>query len=49
MTDVHSPKTRSYNMSRIRGKDTKPELIVWEFLFSKNFRYRVVEKLITCN
>ena len=24
MTDVHNKETRSYNMSRIRGKDTKP-------------------------
>jgi len=25
MADVHDKKTRSYNMSRIRGKDTKNE------------------------
>ncbi len=25
MTDVHEPEVRSYNMSRIRSKDTKPE------------------------
>src|SRR5580700_10155548 len=41
MTDVHSPKTRSYNMSRIRAKDTKPEIIVRKYLFSKGFRYRL--------
>ena len=40
MADVHSPKTRSYNMSRIRSKDTKPEEIVRKYLFSKGFRYR---------
>ncbi|TFF33507.1 hypothetical protein [Mucilaginibacter psychrotolerans] len=28
MADVHSKETRSYNMSRIRGKDTKPEMVV---------------------
>ena len=33
-------KARSYNMSRIRGKDTKPEVIVRKFLFSKGFSYR---------
>lgn len=33
-------KARSYNMSRIRGKDTKPEVIVRKFLFSKGFCYR---------
>ena len=27
MTDVHEPEVRSYNMSRIKGKDTKPEMI----------------------
>lgn len=41
MTDVHSQETRSYNMSRIRAKDTKPELLVRKYLFSKGFRYRV--------
>ena len=41
MTDVHSPETRSYNMSRIKGKNTKPEMIVRKFLFSKGFRYRL--------
>ena len=40
MSDVHSPEIRSYNMSRIRGKDTKPEEIVRKYLFSKGFRYR---------
>lgn len=40
MADVHSSKIRSYNMSRIKGKDTKPEEIVRKYLFSKGFRYR---------
>ena len=40
MADVHSSKTRSYNMSRIKGKDTKPEEIVRKYLFFKGFRYR---------
>lgn len=44
MADVHSPSQRSYNMSRIKGKDTKPELLVRKFLFSKGFRYRVNDK-----
>ncbi len=44
MADVHSKKVRSYNMSRIRSKDTKPELIVRKFLFSKGFRYRLYDK-----
>lgn len=44
MADVHSPKIRSYNMSRIKGKNTKPELIVRKFLFSKGFRFRIHNK-----
>ena len=28
-------------MSMIKGKDTKPEIIVRKFLFSKGFRYRL--------
>jgi DNA mismatch endonuclease (patch repair protein) len=31
-------------MSRIRSKDTKPEMIVRKFLFSKGFRYRLHDK-----
>lgn len=38
--DVHDKETRSYNMSQIRGKDTRPEEIVRKYLFSKGFRYR---------
>lgn len=41
MADVHSPKQRSFNMSRIRNKDTKPEMLVRKFLFSKGLRYRL--------
>jgi DNA mismatch endonuclease (patch repair protein) len=44
MTDVHDKATRSYNMSRIKGKDTKPEMLVRKFLFSKGFRYRLHDK-----
>lgn len=41
MADVHDKQTRSYNMSRIKSKDTKPEMLVRKFLFSKGFRYRL--------
>ena len=41
MADVHSKETRSYNMSQIKGKDTKPELLVRKFLHKKGFRYRL--------
>jgi DNA mismatch endonuclease, patch repair protein len=41
MSDVHEPSIRSYNMSQIKGKNTKPELLVRRFLFSQGFRYRI--------
>ena len=44
MTDVHDSQTRSYNMSQIKGKDTKPEILVRKFLFSNGFRYRLYDK-----
>ncbi len=40
MADVHDTAIRSYNMSRIKGKDTKPEETVRKYVFSKGFRYR---------
>ena len=40
MADVHTPKQRSYNMSCIRGTNTKPEELVRKYLFSQGFRYR---------
>ncbi len=40
MADVHSKETRSYNMSRIRGEDTKPEMFVRTYLFSRGLRFR---------
>lgn len=40
MADNHSKEVRSYNMSRIRSTNTKPEEIVRKYLFSKGFRYR---------
>lgn len=44
MADVHNKVTRSFNMSQIKGKDTKPELIVRKFLFSHGLRYRLHDK-----
>ena len=41
MTDVHTPETRSYNMSRIQGRDTTPELRVRRLLHGMGFRYRL--------
>lgn len=41
MADVHSKEIRSYNMSRIKGKNTKPEMLVRKFLHANGFRYRL--------
>ena len=41
MADMHSKTIGSYNMSRIKRKDTKPEMLVRRFLFAKGFRYRL--------
>jgi DNA mismatch endonuclease (patch repair protein) len=44
MADTHDKATRSYNMSQIKNKNTKPEVLVRKFLFSKGFRYRLHDK-----
>ncbi len=44
MADVHDTKTRSFNMSQIKGKNTKPELLVRKFLFAHGYRYRLHDK-----
>ena len=40
-TDVHSPAVRSYNMSRIRGSNTRPELAVRSLLHGMGYRFRL--------
>jgi len=42
--DVHNKKTRSFNMSQIKGKDTKPEMLVRKFIFANGYRYRLHDK-----
>ncbi len=44
MADVHDKATRSYNMSRIKNKNTKPEILVRKFLFANGFRYKLNDK-----
>ena len=39
--DILSPRQRGYYMSRIRGKNTKPEYAVRRVLFADGFRYRL--------
>lgn len=42
--DNHSKAVRSYNMSRIRSTNNKPEEIVRKYLFAQGFRYRKNDK-----
>lgn len=42
--DVHSPEQRSYNMSMIKCKNTKPELLVRKWLWAQGYRYRLHRK-----
>ena len=44
MTDHLTPSHRSWNMSRIHSKNTKPEKIVRSMLFSMGFRFRINRK-----
>ncbi len=44
MSDVFSKDKRSEVMSKIRSKNTKPEIIVRKFLFAKGFRFRIHDK-----
>ena len=42
MTDVLTPEQRTYNMSRIRGKNTSPEVKLRKLLWSQGIRgYRI--------
>lgn len=41
MTDVHTPEQRSRNMAAIRGKDTKPEIVVRTALHALGYRFRL--------
>ncbi len=43
--DVLDQKQRSYNMSRIKSRDTKPELILRKALWDEGLRYRIKNKL----
>ena len=44
MTDVVDRKTRSRMMSGIRGKNTKPELLIRKGLHARGFRFRLHDK-----
>ena len=44
MSDKLTPEKRSWNMSQIKGKDTKIEVEVRKYLFSKGYRFRKNDK-----
>lgn len=44
MTDVLTPEQRQFNMSRIRGKDTKPEMLIRRGLHARGLRYRLHDR-----
>ncbi|NHF65993.1 very short patch repair endonuclease [Xanthomonas hortorum] len=44
MADVLTPDQRRLNMSRIRGRDTKPEMIIRRGLHALGFRYRLQDR-----
>jgi DNA mismatch endonuclease, patch repair protein len=41
MADIFSIKKRSEVMSLVKSSNTRPEMVVRRYLFSKGFRYRV--------
>lgn len=41
MTDTLTPQKRSWNMSRIRSVDTKPEILLRSLLHRMGFRFRI--------
>jgi DNA mismatch endonuclease, patch repair protein len=46
MADVHSKATRSYNMSQIKAKNTRPEMLVRKFLHAHGYRYKLHDKTL---
>jgi DNA mismatch endonuclease, patch repair protein len=39
--DVHTPEERSRNMAAIKGKNTKPEMLVRRLVHAAGYRYRL--------
>ena len=44
MVDVHTPEKRSFNMSRIKSRDTRPEKIVRSIVHRMGYRYSLHKK-----
>jgi DNA mismatch endonuclease (patch repair protein) len=45
MADFMTPKQRRHCMSRVRRKDTIPEIFIRKMLWAQGFRYRLKSKL----
>lgn len=41
MTDTLTPTARSERMGRVRGRDTRPEMVVRRMLHAMGYRYRL--------
>ena len=41
MADVHTKEQRSFNMSQIRDKNTKPEIVVRKIVHHMGYRFRL--------
>jgi DNA mismatch endonuclease (patch repair protein) len=41
MPDVHTPEQRSRNMAAIRGRNTKPEMLVRPLVHAMGYRFRL--------
>lgn len=44
MTDVHTPEIRSFNMRRIKSRDTKPEKFLRQGLHRLGYRFRLHQR-----
>lgn len=44
MADVHNKEQRRFNMQRIKGKNTKPEMLVRTFLHANGYQYKLHDK-----
>ncbi|MCO6161014.1 very short patch repair endonuclease [Asaia lannensis] len=46
MADIVTPEVRSRMMSGIRGKNTKPEIVLRKALHARGFRYRIHDRTL---
>jgi DNA mismatch endonuclease (patch repair protein) len=49
MTDIFTAEKRSSIMRQVKGRNTKPEMLVRRFLHSLGFRFRVYDKKLPCH